>query len=237
MENNSVDLNIFLDSSFSLIKKLREDCPGTFKHSQYLSSITDSVCTALGIDPLKLRVASMLHDVGKIINPKIFSENQMADDIDPHESMDPIISSQLITRHVSDSVALLINIPNFPRSIIEIISQHHGNSLCRYFFNKAGGESEDRFRYNLTRPNSIESAILMICDIIESTSKSKLQTNQFDINDIIKSTFDNLDSDNQIDDVTLRYGNLGIIKQTLAKELEGLPQKRHDYDIIKKEKK
>lgn len=232
-----LDLSILLESSYPLLQNFRVKCPGSFKHSQYLSAITDAVCTALNRDPLSLRVASMYHDVGKIVNPKIFSENQVADDIDPHETMEPIISAQLITRHVSDSVAILVNDENFPRSIIQMISQHHGNSLCRFFFNKAGGESEEGFRYVLTRPNSIDSAILMICDIVEAKSRSLLQSGNFNINEVISSTFRILDEDHQIDDVTLRYGDLGIIKQTLTKELEGLQQKRTDYDSIKEKKK
>ena len=231
-----LDISILLESSYPLLKILREKCPGSFKHSQYLSSITDSVCTALGRDPLPLRVASMYHDIGKIVNPKIFSENQVADDIDPHETMEPVISAQLITRHVSDSVSILINDKNFPRNIIQMVSQHHGNSLCRFFFNKSGGKSEDGFRYILTRPNTLDSAILMICDIVESKSRSKIQSGNFDIADVIQSTFSDLDADHQIDDVTLRYGDLGIIKQTLAKELEGISQKRNDYDSIKDKK-
>lgn len=228
------DIVILLESSYPLLKLLREKCPGTFKHSQYLSSFTDSVCTALDLDPLPLRVASMYHDIGKIINPKIFSENQLADDTDPHEKMEPIISAQLITRHVADSVIILINDGNFPREILQMISQHHGNSLQRFFFKKSGGESEDGFRYHmLTRPNSIESAILMICDIVESKSRSKIQKNEFNIGEIIQSTFEDLDNDHQIDDVTIRYGDLGIIKETLAKELEGLSQKRNDPNDAK----
>lgn len=236
-DDSNIDISILLESSYPLLQDFRLKCPGSFKHSQYLSSITDAVCTSLGRDPLQLRIASMYHDVGKMINPKIFSENQVADDIDPHDSLDPYISAQLITRHVSDSAALLINDCNFPREIIEIISQHHGNSLCKFFFNKNGGDSEDGFRYILTRPNSIDSAILMICDIVESKSRSRIQSDNFDINDVIQSTFNDLDSDHQIDDVTLRYGDLGIIKQTLEKELEGLQQKRNDYDAIKDKKK
>jgi putative nucleotidyltransferase with HDIG domain len=125
---------MLLESSYPLLQTLKDKCPGTFKHSQYLSLISDSVCTALGRDSLPLKISSMYHDIGKIINPKIFSENQVEGDKDPHEILTPIMSAQLITRHVSDSVAILINDDNFPRSIIQIISQHHGNSLCRFFF-------------------------------------------------------------------------------------------------------
>jgi len=229
-ESDVVDLTTFLDSSFPLLQFLREKCPGTFKHSQYLSSITDSVCVALGMDPLRLRVAAMFHDCGKTMNPKIFSENQIATDVDPHESLDPFISAQLITRHVSDSVALLINIPGFPREIIEIISQHHGNSVVKYFFDKSESEDDSKFRYNLSRPTRFESGVLMICDIIESKSRAKVQSGTLDIQEVIDTTFTDLRRDHQLDDVYLRFGNLGIIENTLAKELEGIFQKRVDYD-------
>lgn len=234
VEEIGIDLSGFLDNSFPLLQRLREECPGTFKHSQYLSSITDSVCTALGMDPIKLRVGAMFHDYGKIMNPKIFSENQIATDVDPHETLDPFISAQLITRHVSDSVALLINIPEFPREIIEIISQHHGNSVVKYFFAKSESEDESKYRYNLSRPMSFESGILMICDIVESKSRAKAQSGDLDIEEVIDSTFTDLRKDHQLDDVYLRFGNLGIIENTLAKELEGIFQKRVDYEKTKK---
>lgn len=233
-EVSTVDLNIFLDSAYPITIDLKSSCPGTNKHSQYLSSIIESVCVALGMDPLRLRVAAMFHDCGKIMNPKIFSENQISTDIDPHETLDPFISAQLITRHVSDSVALLINIPEFPRDIIEIISQHHGNSIVKYFFTKSESEDKSRFRYKLARPTSFESAILMICDIVESKSRAKAQAGDLNIEEVIDSTFNDLRDDHQLDDVYLRFGDLRIIENTLAKELEGIFQKRVDYDKAKK---
>jgi membrane-associated HD superfamily phosphohydrolase len=97
------------------------------------------------------------------------------------------------------------------------------------FFVKDGSKNEDIFRYHLTRPNTLDSAILMICDIVESKTRGKIQSGDFNIEKIIHLTFNTLYDDHQIDDVVLRYGDIQIIKNTLAKELEGLIQKRNDY--------
>jgi membrane-associated HD superfamily phosphohydrolase len=148
------------------------------------------------------------------------------------------MSYNIITRHVSDSVAILINDQNFPRRLIEIISQHHGKSLLKYFLNKSNKEAymEDAFRYKTCKPKCIESAILMICDRVEATSKSLVQAGKFDPSKIINGTIGDLIDDGQLDDVVMRLGDLKKIKDALAKDLEGTYQKRVDYDIDTEEK-
>ncbi len=136
-ENTTSDagpsLNFLLDSKYPLLQEFREACPGTFKHSQSLMSMIEGISLALDLDGDKMKVAALYHDVGKSFSPKYFSENQLEDE-NPHDDLAPEISYQILTRHVSDSVMILINNPDFPREIIEIISQHHGSTVLRYFF-------------------------------------------------------------------------------------------------------
>ena len=224
-----------LDSSYPLLEKFREACPGSYKHAQALASMIEGVASVLGLDTTFMKVAALYHDIGKQNNPKYFTENQLEDE-DPHVDLDPRVSYQIITRHVSDSVNTLINDDKFPRLLIEIISQHHGNTVLKYFFEKSGSDVEDLYRYKCTRPKCIESAVLMICDHIEATSRSLFQAGKFDPAEVIDITINKLLDDGQLDDVVMRLGDLKKVKEALARELEGTYQKRVDYDEAKKEK-
>ncbi len=224
------ELAEFLESTYPLLQKFREACPGTFKHSQALANMSENVALALGLNAIELKVAALYHDVGKLLNSKYFSENQLEDE-DPHKDLDPRISYQLITRHVSDSVMLLVSEENFPRRIIEIIAAHHGTTIVKYFFKKSGSDLEDLYRYKTSKPRCIESAILMIIDHIEATTRSLSQAGKLDsITDVIDDIINDLLDDGQLDDVVMKLGDLKKIKLALAKEMEGTYQKRVDYD-------
>lgn len=230
------DLQFLLDSSYPLLQQFRERCPGTFKHSQALMGMIEGIALALNINVNFMKVAALYHDIGKMFNPKYFTENQLEDE-NPHDKLDPLMSYNLITRHVSDSAMILLNDSNFPRKIIEIISQHHGNSVLKYFFEKSGKDVEDLFRYKCTKPTCIESAVLMICDQIEATSRSLAQAGKFDPTLVIEKTISGLIDDGQLDEVIMRLGDLKKIKEALARELEGTYQKRVDYEKAKEEAK
>lgn len=224
-----------LDANYPLLQKFREACPGSYKHAQALASMIEGVANTLGLDTTFMKVAAMFHDIGKLVNPKYFTENQLEDE-DPHANLDPRMSYQLITRHVADSANILINDDKFPRGLIEIISQHHGNTIVRYFFEKSESDVEDLYRYKCSKPECIESAVLMICDHIEAKSRSLFQAGKFDPVEVIETTINGLIDDGQLDDVVMRLGDLKKIKEALARELEGTYQKRVDYDEAKKEK-
>lgn len=232
-EEEKKDLSFLLDSSYPLLKEFRDKCPGTFKHSQTVSSMAEAVTSALGGDVLAMRVAAMYHDVGKMRNAKYFSENQLEDE-NPHDKLDARMSFQIISRHVSDTAHILLNNDDFPRELIQIATQHHGTSVVKFFYEqfKAHNENavEDFFRYSGEKPQSVESMVLMLCDNIEARSRSEVQSGRFDPANVIMSTWDSLESDRQFEDVVMRLGHVVTIKETLAKELEGMYQKRVDYD-------
>jgi len=233
--------NVFtelLDSSYPLLQKFRETCPGSFKHSQALAGMVEGISIALGLDTTFMKVAAMYHDIGKMFNPKYFTENQLEDE-NPHEKLDAKISYQIITRHISDTALILLEDDNFPRDLIKIAVQHHGTHVLQYFFEKSGSDVEDNFRYRGEKPTCVESAILMICDCIEARSRSEIQSGKGQMNPthIIEDTINTLLSDGQLDDVVMRLGDLQKIKDALAKELEGTFQKRVDYKKAIEEKK
>lgn len=224
---------MLLDTTYPLMVKLREICPGTYKHSQAVVSMVEAVSLALGLDVGLMKVAATYHDIGKSFNPLAFSENQL-DDENMHTDLAPEISYQIITRHVSDSVAILANDVHFSRKIIEIISQHHGQTVLKYFFKKSESSDEELFRYKTTTPACIESAVLMICDVTEATSKSHVQNGKFNPMNVIEGTINSLIDDGQLDEVVMKLGDLKKIKIALGKELEGTYQKRVDYEEVTK---
>ena len=222
-------LKMLMDSTYPLLKQFRDVCPGTYKHSQTLAAMIEVVSLELDLDVDLMKVAALYHDVGKLINPKYFTENQL-DDENPHDDLDPMISYNLITRHVSDSVMILINDKNFPRRLIEIISQHHGSSVLKYFFEKSADSTDVLFRYKTQCPTCVEAAILMITDRVEAMSRSLVQTGKFDPATVVTSVINELLDDGQLDQVEIKLGNLKKIKESLGKELEGVYQKRVSYD-------
>lgn len=234
--NGSKDLSILLDTSYPLMQKFRELCPGTYKHSQSVSSLLEAISIDLGLDVMTMKVVGMYHDIGKIINPSFFSENQIEKE-NPHDGLDPYMSYQIITRHISDAALILLNDPNFPRRLIELITQHHGTTIVRAFLNKSGSDVDEIYRYKGSTPRCVESASLMICDVVEATSKSKIQSGTFEPKSIIDDAINYLMSDGQLNDVVMRLGDLQKIKMALAKEIKGLYQKRVNYEKVKEEKK
>ncbi len=216
-----------LDSSYPLLKEFRVKCPGTFKHSQALVSMIEGISLELGLDVDEMKVMAQYHDIGKMLNPKFFTENQLEDE-NPHKGLDPYISYQYITRHVSDTTMILVSDPNFPKEIINKVSQHHGTTILKFFASKVPSENADEFRYQTQKPSSIESMVLMICDNIEARSRSYTQGGkEFSPTEVIDRAINDLSKDGQLDALTL--GDLRKIQRALGKELEGTYQKRVSY--------
>jgi len=225
--NEEFKLKDLLDTSYPLLKEFRDKCPGTYKHSQALVSMVEGVSLELGLNVDEMKVMAQYHDVGKMLNPKLFTENQL-DDENPHENLDPYFSYQIITRHVSDTAMILMEDDHFPKEIIKKMGQHHGTTVLKYFASKVSSENRDEFRYQTPKPSSLEAMVLMICDNIEARSRSYLQNGkEFTPSEIIDMAIEELKVDRQLDALTL--GDLAKLEIALGKELEGTYQKRVSY--------
>jgi len=233
-EQSQSSLQQLLDSKYPLLQEFREACPGTHKHSQGLAGMVEAVALELDLDVEFMKVGAYYHDIGKMFNPKCFTENQLEDE-DYHKGRKPETSYQLITRHVSDSVMVLLNDRNFPREVIEMVSQHHGTTVLKYFYTKSKSEDDSAYRYKTTKPTTVEAMVLMVCDVVEASSRSLSQSGKLDPNKVINDSIQGLIDDGQLDDVTVKLGDLKKIKHALAKELEGIYQKRVDYEEAKEE--
>lgn len=223
------NLKKYLENDYPLLATFKNVAPGTFKHSQNVANLCEAVGEELKLDTILMRVCAMYHDIGKMWYPKYFSENQ--EDSNPHDDIDPQISFQLISRHVSDSCAILINETDMPREIIEIISQHHGNTVLNGIFIKSESKNEDAYRYRTKIPDNEYSSILMIADSVEATARStseKMSSPECRI-ECVKHTIDRLREDQQLDE--MKVGMLRVIQAKLIRELDTIYHKRIDYDL------
>lgn len=229
-EKDYSGLRKFLNPKIPILSMFRDKAPGTFKHSVNVSMLCESVALALNLDVDLMKVSAMYHDIGKVNYPSAFSENQNGKNI--HDDLDPWISYQIITRHVPDSVLILLNLKGMDDDVMKIVSQHHGDTILRYFYDKAGKDVvDDIFRYKCEKPKSIEAAVLMICDSVEATSRSLASNGALEKTEqrrsVVDSTVRRLSNDDQLDD--MKVGQLKIVKKTLFKELENIYHKREPY--------
>jgi len=226
-----MELKEILDSKFSLLDKFRELAPGTFRHSQNVASLCESIALDLNLDVDLMKAAGTYHDIGKMLCPDHYSENQNEENL--HDKLDPHISYHLITRHVGDTVLTLLQFPEFEEKIrlMEIVSQHHGSTILRFFYKKSKNKVEDSYRYKSMPPQSIEAAVLMICDSVEATARALDSTGELeetkDRRAVVNTTVDRLMQDYQLDDI--KIGDLRKIKSVLYKELENMYHKREPY--------
>ncbi len=230
-----------LDPSFPLLKEFREKAPGSHKHTQALVSMVDNVCAAIDMEPDNLMLAAKYHDIGKLWAPYFFSENQTDENV--HDKLDPLISYQLLTRHVSDSVTILVA-NDFPINIIKMVSEHHGTTILTAIHEKAKELnpeiSADLFRYRTERPSSLESLILMLCDQLEATSRSIYveQNKDVDPSTFVVNIYNKLLTDGQFNAVKVVLGNINKIQQALIADIAGNFHKRIEYkedkDLVKK---
>jgi len=223
-----------------LFKEFRTKAPGTHKHTQSLESMIENVCAAIDKDPTTLKLAARSHDLGKMWAAHLYSENQGKDN--PHDGLPAWVSYQLLTRHVSDSIAIM-STNDFPKDVIRIVSQHHGNTVLQSIFEKAKAEdegvSESMFRYKTNSPDSLESLILMLCDQVEATSRSIYVEQKIDVGPdvFVLNIYNKLHADGQFDNVELMLGKLKKVQEALISDVASNFQKRiaheEDKDLVK----
>ena len=219
-----------IDPDYPLLVELKEKAPGTYRHCSNMLTFCEHISKQLDLDTDLMRAAAIYHDIGKMNSPKVFSENQNGSG-NIHEKLEPKTSYHLITRHVGDGILILLQIPCMTIELLNIISQHHGNTVLRYFADKDDVD-EDKYRYKCSAPTTLESSVLMITDSVEATARSLYNNGKMGDSDekmnVIENTVNRLINDNQLDQ--LKVGYLKKIKLVLHKELQTMYHKREDYD-------
>ena len=223
------------DHNQELLKRLMQEAPGTFNHSLTVSHMCETAAEAIGANPVLARVGAMYHDIGKLMRPMFFVENQSFYGIEnPHKSCTPRFSKMLITAHPKDGVELAKD-AHLPQVINNFILQHHGTSLVSYFYNEAlkeeGAENvnEEQFRYPGPKPNMKETAILMIADAVESAVRAAKNPSNEEIDAIINRIIKERLNDGQLSDCPLTFKDLKTIAETFSRMLRGMHHKRIKY--------
>jgi putative nucleotidyltransferase with HDIG domain len=217
-----------------LLKKLLVEAPGTYHHSLIVSQLAEQAAERVGADALLVRVAAYYHDVGKTREPQSFVENQM-DGINIHDALAPAKSAGIVIDHVGRGIELAKRY-GIPERLREFIPQHHGTTLAAYFHRKAlqaeGGSTpvdEKSFRYPGPKPQSRETAILMLADGVEATTRAERPTTPEQIRAIVDRIFNERLRDGQLDESDLTLRDLQQIKQAFFGVLQGLYHPRVKY--------
>ncbi len=223
------------DHNQELLKRLMQEAPGTFNHSLTVSHMCESAAEAIGANPVLARVGAMYHDIGKLLRPMFFVENQSFYGIEnPHKACTPRFSKMLITAHPKDGIELAKD-AHLPQVINNFILQHHGTSLVSYFYNEALKEEgadnvkEEQFRYPGPKPNMKETAILMLADAIESAVRAAKNPSNEEIDTIINKIVKERLNDGQLSDTPLTLKDLKTIAETFSRMLRGMHHKRIKY--------
>lgn len=215
-----------------LLRRLQIEAPGTYHHSLLVGNLAEAAANAVGGDALLVRVAAYYHDIGKIKRPYFFIENQMGDN--PHDKIAPTLSTLILTSHVKDGVELARE-HKLPQGITEIIEQHHGNSLCSFFYHKAMENNknenvvEEEFRYEGPKPQTSEAAIVMLADAVEAAVRSLQNRTSGRVEGIVRKIIRDKLMDGQLDECDLTLKDLDIIANAFIRVLSGIFHGRIEY--------
>lgn len=223
------------DHNQPLLKRLQFEAPGTYHHSLMVSNLCEAAAEAIGANPILARVGAFYHDIGKLKRPLFFVENQSYFGIEnPHQKLNPRLSKMVITAHPKDGVELAKEY-GLPPVIHNFILQHHGEGLASYFYNQAVQEEglenvkEEQFRYTGPKPNTKETAILMIADAVESAVRSLKNPTPEEIEKIIDKIIVERLNDTQLADSPLTLHDLKVIAATFSRILRGMQHNRIKY--------
>lgn len=225
------------DPSHPLLKRLSMEAPGTYAHSIIVGNLSESAAKAIGADSLFARVASYYHDIGKVIRPHFFVENQVGEN--HHSGMSASLSCLVVTAHVRDGVQLAEE-HRLPPPLIDIIREHHGTCLIKYFYHRAvtsGGEDsapalEYQFRYEGPRPQTKESGIIMLADAAEAASRTLEKPTPGRIRDLVETIVRDRLSDAQLDECELTFKDLEKIISSMTRSLSSLLHARVEYPAL-----
>lgn len=235
-----------------LLYRLAREASGTYHHSIVVSNLAESAAERVGGDPLLARVAVLYHDIGKVEHPSFFVENQVSGE-NIHNSLDPRISAQIIRDHVFDGIRLAEQ-ARLPKAILDIIEQHHGTTLIRYFYTQAVNSGmdvdESSFRYPGPRPQTKEAGVIMLADGVEAAVRAGIQSGrlyedgerradgaaqvcenklQGIVDEVIRARLE----DRQLDDCALTLKDLENIREAFILILEGIYHPRVEYPKLR----
>jgi hypothetical protein len=225
-----------------LLQFILRNAPGTYQHSLLIANLAEQAAEAIGGDTLLTRVGSLYHDAGKARQPHYFIENQVPGSKNPHDALSPKESAKMILQHVPDGVTLATK-HHLPKRIKDFIAEHHGTLITRYQYAKAleaaGGDEKKvkvgDFRYQGPKPQSRETALVMLADGCEARTRAERPTTREELRVLVKSVIDNRLAQGQLDDTTLTMRDLKTVLEVYISGLRGVYHPRLIYPELNEE--
>ncbi len=223
-----------------LLRRLMLEAPGTYHHSVIVGSMVEAAASEIGANPVLAKVCGYYHDIGKLKNPLYFIENQK-DGKNIHNKLAPSMSCLILISHIKNGVELARQ-KKLGNEIIDAIRQHHGTTLITYFYEKAKRQKKeaciniDNFRYPGPKPQTRETALVMLADVVEAASRSLEHPTPSRIQGLVQQLINKLFSDNQLDECPLTLADLHKIAKSFNKILNGIYHHRVEYPEPKSEK-
>ena len=248
------------DFNHPLLRRMQIEAPGTYHHSLMVANLSENAAAAIGASPLLCRVCCLFHDIGKLVKPEYFTENQR-DRSNPHDEKNPSMSALVIKAHVKEGVEMARK-EKLPRVIIDVIRQHHGTTLIQYFYHQAQEKEkqsntplsqaekvtdkkdreesakkvdESTYRYDGPKPEFKESAIIFFADSVEAASRSLKKVSQPNVEELIDQIFKNRIEDGQLDKCPLTFHELNLIRKSFIYTVLNMQHARIEYPKSKSE--
>jgi hypothetical protein len=220
------------------LKELAVRAPGTYHHSIVVGNLSESAAPGIRANPLLVRVASYYHDLGKMLCPLYFVENQSQKNY--HDDLPPKTSTRIIVNHVQDGLELARQ-HKLGSAIIDIISQHHGDSLVRWFYHKAEQEQaelgepvdEADFRYPGPKPQTKEAGLVMVADVTEAATRSVDDPSPDTIRELVQKLSTRIYMEGELDESGLTFNDLNYIEKVFTKMLLSIHHHRISYPDVR----
>ncbi len=228
-------LHELTNSDLPIFRQLALEAPGTYHHSLIVSTLAEKAAEKINASSLLVKAGGLYHDIGKMKRPEYFSENQTSRE-DVHRELTPSLSTLVIINHVKDGIDLARKL-KLPQPLIDLIAQHHGTSIVRYFFHKAKQkydpelhkiEAED-FRYPGPTPRSKEAGLLLLADSVEAAARSLNNPTRQNLKRVITEIFNNHIQDGQLDDCGFTLKDLRVIANSFLITLDAIYHPRPKY--------
>jgi hypothetical protein len=225
-----------------LLRMMEEKAPGSYQHVLNVTKLAEPAAEAIGANFLLVRAGAYFHDIGKMLKPKYFTENQVTpDERKIHSRLSPFMSNLVIKNHVKEGIELARK-HNLPEKVIDFIPQHHGTGLIRYFYDQAvlKAESDDEvpmeeFRYPGPKPQTLEAAIVMLADSVDATATAKFTGRTIKEEEVRKVVHDTVlakFNDDQFDECHMLFRDLHQIRDAFVRALLSRYHQRIDYPQI-----
>jgi len=218
-----------------LLKQLLVDAPGTYHHSVVVGNLAEAATEEIGGNALLARVGAYYHDIGKLKRPYFFAENQEAYK-NIHDDLEPSLSALVIASHVKEGVDMARKF-KLPRSIIDIINQHHGTGIISYFYHRAlqtntdksSEVDEESYRYSGPKPQSKEAGVILLADMLEAEARTLNNPTASRIKNLTQNVINRNLVNGQLDDCNLTLRELNKIKDVFSRVLTGMFHNRVEY--------